>query len=173
MRRLAVALGVLALTAGCGSTKTVVQTRTETVIRPASPFTTGDQWFHVQIRSIARDGDHFLVRVDPSWFLSGIAANVAQAQDQGRRCKPDACQPVDNDNYVVEESHRAYTFILPDSAHGTVLTSSSDRRTISAAELAALVHKTSSLHLFESLQSGVWIYVHIDTVRTFAQQYVP
>lgn len=171
MRKLAVALGIAALATGCGSTKTVV--RTETVVKPASPVTTGDQWYHVQIRSITRDGDHYLVNVDPSWFLTGIAANVAQAQDQGRTCKPDTCLPVDNDNYVVEESHRVYTFVLPATAHGTVLTSSSDRRTITAAQLAAIVGKTSSLHLFEQLESGVWILVHIDTVRTFAQQYVP
>jgi hypothetical protein len=61
---------------------------------------------------------------------------------------------------------------------GTVLTKSGSSggpfpaTTITAAELAQIVAGTSSLKLFEPL-SGVWILVHGDTVRTFAQQYCP
>jgi hypothetical protein len=54
-----------------------------------------------------------------------------------------------------------------------VLVSSSDRHTITAQQLAALLAHKSPLKLFEPLASGVWLLVHIDTVRTFAQQYVP
>jgi hypothetical protein len=39
--------------------------------------------------------------------------------------------------------------------------------------LAQIVAGKSSLKLFEPLSSGVWILVHVDTVRTFAQQYRP
>ena len=45
--------------------------------------------------------------------------------------------------------------------------------TITASDLAGLVAGKSSIRLFEPLSSGVWILVHGDTVRTFAQQYVP
>lgn len=172
MRRLALVALVL-VAAGCGTTKTVVRTETRTVTTPGSPLTSGDQWFHVQVHSVERDGGHYLIQVDPSWFLSGIAANVALAQDEHRRCAPDACEPVPNDNHVVDESHRLYTFVLPATTTGTVLMSSGNRRSITAAQLRAIVAGTSPLKLFEPLQSGVWILVHIDTVRTFAQQYVP
>ena len=136
-------------------------------------MTTGKQWLHGEIRFVRRDGDRYLLGLDPSWFTSGVTANVAQAQDQHRTCAPAACPPVDNDNYVVDESHRVLTFVLPAATRGTVLVSSSDRRRIGAAELARLVAGRSTVKMFEPLQSGVWVLVRIDTVQTFAQQYVP
>ena len=45
--------------------------------------------------------------------------------------------------------------------------------TVTAEGLAKIVAGTSTLKLFEPLTSGVWILVHIDTVRVFAQQYQP
>jgi hypothetical protein len=137
------AAALLVALVGCGTTKTVV--RTTTAVQQAAPATTGDQWFHVEIRSIARDGDRFLVEVDPSWFLGGIAANVARAHDQHRTCKPAACPPVDNDNYVVDESRRTYTFVLPATTTGTVLTSSDTRHRITAAQLQSIVEGKSTL----------------------------
>jgi hypothetical protein len=134
---------------------------------------TADQWYHGQVRSIRRDGDRFLITLDPSWFMSGITANVAQAEGQHMTCKPSACPPVANDNYVVDESHRAYTFILPATAHGTVLVTPSIPHAITATQLAGLVAGTSRIKTYEPLSSGIWVLVHIDTVKTFAQQYVP
>src|SRR6478736_8070370 len=165
----AVVLGCLA--AGCGSTHTVEVTTT-VVSRPL-PSAIGDQRIYGQIKSVTPTGGHYLLRIDPAWFLNGITANVAQAEDQHRTCAPAACPPVPDDFYVVDESHRTLTYVLPWSTTGTVLVSSSERRTITARQLAALVNHTSPLKLFEPLQSGMWLLVHIDTVRTFAQQYVP
>ena len=161
----------VALAAGCGGTRTVVETTT--VVRAPSPIVTGNQWLHGQVKSIERDGNHYLLRFDPSSFLSGVTANVAQAEDQGKTCKATACPPVANDNYVVDESHRLYTYLLPLDVRGTVLRNSSDRQTITATQLAQLVHHTGSVRPFEPLESGMWLLVHIDTIRTFAQQYVP
>jgi hypothetical protein len=62
---------------------------------------------------------------------------------------------------------------------GTVLTKSGSSggpfpaTTITVAQLAQIVAGKSSLKLFEPLSSGVWILVHVDTVRAFAQQYRP
>jgi hypothetical protein len=162
---------LLGVASGCGSTKTVV--KTTTVVATPSPMTTGKQWLHGQIRFVKREGDHYLLGLDPSWFLSGVAANVAQAEDQHTTCAPSACPPVANDNYVVDESHRVYTYLLPAGAQGTVLVTSSNHRTITASQLASLVAGKSTLKLYEPLQSGVWVLVHIDTVQSFAQQYVP
>ena len=142
-------------------------------MKSASPMRTGEQWYHGQIRSISRDGDRFLITLDPSWFLSGLTANVAQAEDQHMTCKPSACPPVANDNYVVDESHGAYTFILPATARGTVLATPSIQHTITAKQLAGLVTGKSRIKTYEPLSSGIWVLVDIDTVKTFAQQYVP
>lgn len=183
----------VALAAGCGtgSARKVVRTvtverntaaATRTVIaeqKVAAVSATGDQRLYGQIKSLERKGDHYELRFDPAWFLSGVAANVAKAEDEHTPCQPSACPPVDNDNYVVDEGHRVLTYLVPADVHGTVLTKSGSNggllpgTTITAAQLAQIVSGESSLKLFEPLSTGVWILVHVDTVRAFAQQYLP
>ncbi len=177
MGKLPALVGALALAASlaaCGGTKTIV--RTVRVQPKPTASANGDQRFFGHVESLTRSGSGYVLRFDPVWFLSGVTANVAQAEDQGTTCAPKACPPVANDNYRVDEGHRVLTFLVPASVRGTVLTKGSNLfpgTTISVAELARIVAGTSSLKLFEPLDSGVWILVHIDTVRTFAQQYHP
>jgi hypothetical protein len=181
----------VALAAGCGGggaqkvvrTVTVQQkaavARTVAVQHKAVLSATGDQRLYGQVKSLERKGDHYELRFDPALFLSGVAANVAQAEDQHTPCQPSACPPVANDNYVVDESHRLLTYLVPADVQGTVLTKSGSSggpfpaTTITVAQLAQIIAGKSSLKLFEPLSSGVWILVHVDTVRTFAQQYRP
>lgn len=171
------ALALVLLLTACGATKTVA--RTVTVTRPQAASPNGDQRLIGRIVSIERSGGGYLLRFDPTWFLSGVTANVAQAEDQGTKCAPVSCPPVANDNYRVDEGHRSFTFLLPGSTRGTVLVRNGKNggpfpaTSISAAGLARLVGGTSRLKLFEPLSSGVWILVHIDTVHSFQQQYVP
>ena len=177
MRTGFVALATLTLLTACGSTRTV--TRTVTVVRQPKPSAAGDQRYIGRIVSMQRSGDNYVLKFDPTWFLSGVTANVAQAEDQGTTCAPEKCPPVDNDNYRVDESHRVLTFILPATTRGTVLVRNGTNggpfpsTTVDAEGLAGIVAGKSSLKLFEPLTSGVWIVVHIDTVRAFAQQYQP
>jgi hypothetical protein len=182
MRRLAiVSSGLLlaALAAGCGGGRSVVRTVTVEPKASAASSATGDQRLYGQIKSLTLRGDHYELRFDPAWFLSGVTANVAQAEDQGAPCRPSTCPPVANDNYVVDEGHRVLTYIVPTDVRGTVLAKNGANggpfpsTTIAASTLAQLVVGKSSLKLFEPLSSGMWILVHGDTVRTFAQQYVP
>jgi hypothetical protein len=176
---LATAASILTTTvAACGSGGTAV--RTLTVGRKARAVSaTGDQRVYGRITSLARRGNHYELRFDPAWFTSGVTANVAQAADQGTSCRPSDCPAVANDNYVVDESHRQLIYLVPAGVRGTVLVRNASnsgpfpKRTVTAAQLAQLVAGTSSLKLFEPLSSGVWILVHVDTVRTFTQQYVP
>jgi hypothetical protein len=164
--------GVLlaALASGCGGTRTVVKT----VTVQARPTAMGDQRLYGQIRSLARKGDQYELRFDPAWFLTGVTANVAQAADQGTACAPGA-----DDVYVLDESHRPLVYIVPPTVRGTVLTKNGANNgpfpasTVTVARLAELVAGRDSQTLFEPLASGVWILVHGDTVRTFAQQYRP
>jgi hypothetical protein len=174
--RAALGLTLAVLAAGCGATRTVVRTVTVAPSAATSLSRLIDQRFYGRIESLQRRGDRYELRFTPAWFLTGLTANVAQAEDQGTACAPSTCPPVANDNYVIEGA-RALTFILPAGAHGTVLgtggSSGFRSRTIGAAQLAGLVAGTSSLKLFEPLSSGVWILVHVDTVRAFAQHYHP
>ena len=182
----------VALVAGCGSggaqkvvrtvtvqQKTAVASTVTAQQKAAALSATGDQRLYGQVKSLERKGDHYELRFDPALFLSGVTANVAQAEDQQTPCQPSACPPVANDNYVVDEGHRLLTYLVPADVQGTVLTTSGSSggpfpaTTITAAELAQIVAGQSSLKLFEPLSSGVWILVHGDTIRTFAQQYRP
>ena len=162
--------------AGCGGTRTVTHTVT---VHAQLAVQSPDQRFYGQVTSLVRSGARYELRFDPSWFLSGVTANTASAADSGTPCTPTACPPVANDNYTLDEGHRVLTFIVPADVRGTVLVR---RRTnaspfpassITVEQLAQIVARRSRLKLFEPLSSGVWLLVHIDTVRSFAQQYRP
>ncbi len=128
---------------------------------------------HIKTLTPTRRG--FLLRFDPAWFTSGLTANVAAWEDG---VVPRG-QPVPNDNYAIEEGHRLLLFKVPSTARATVLTSrgtagiTSTR--VSVAELAQIVRGRNPKHraLFEALDSGVWIRVRGDTVRSLDQQYKP
>ena len=174
----AVAL-LLALTAAsCGITRTETKTETKTVTA-AAPEENGlgppeENVLFGHINSLTRKGDHYELRFDPAWFLSGETANTAAAEDGA----VEPGEPVPNDNYVVEEGHRLLTYIVPNDAKVSVLTRSGDPAQLGAtpitvSELARVVQGTSGLDLFESLETGVWITVASDTVHAIDQQYRP
>jgi hypothetical protein len=169
---------LVALAAGCAGSRTRVTSVTVERTNQAAAAT-GNQRLYGQLKSLRRSGRHYELRLDPAWFLSGVTANVAQAEDRGSRCRPSACPPVANDNYVVDESHRVLTYIVPTSVRGTVLTKHGSNggpfptTSITVRQLKQLMAGESSLKLFEPLSTGVWIVVQGDTVRSFAQQYKP
>ena len=66
-------------------------------------------------RSLARTGDRYEMRFDPALLLSGETANTAAAEDG----VVEPGEPVPNDNYVVDESPRAYTYLVADDAKVT------------------------------------------------------
>ena len=82
---------------------------------------------------------------------------------------------VPNDYYVVDEGHRPFTYIVPADAHVTVLADGVDGTPITVAQLAKIVKGGEPLGhpLFEPLETGVWILIDVDTVRSIDQQYVP
>ena len=179
MRRLlpSLAIALVAVAAaGCGGTKTVTETKTVTVAATTKaglgPPPELVEYGH--IKSLSRRGDHFELRFDPAWFLSGEAANTAAAEDGA----VDPGQPVPNDNYVVEEGHRLQTYLVARDAHVTVLTrrghpAQLGATPITVSELARIVRGKSRVRLFEPLATGVWITVRVDTVRAIDQQYRP
>jgi hypothetical protein len=149
--------------------------RTVTVSAP--PAASGDLRYYGHIVSLRRSADRYLLRFDPEWFLSGLTANVAAAEDQGISCAPAACEAVPNDNYRVDEGKRVLTFFIRPGIRGTVLAADAANnvagRSITASRLAQIVDGSRPLKLFEPLSTGFWILVHVDTVVSFEQQYIP
>ncbi len=169
---------LLVAAAGCGSTKTVTvtvpgPTTTVTVTAPAkSGLGAPRQVLEFgYIKSLTRTGAHYKMRFDPAWFLTGVTANTAAADDGA----VEPGQPVPNDNYVLDEGHRLLTYTVPATAHVKVLTNQGDSgisgTPVTVAQLAEIVSGQSDLKLFEPIETGFWIAVSIDTVRSLDQQY--
>jgi len=154
------------VTAGCGGTKTV--TKTVTVVTAKSGV--GPPGEIVQfgyIKSLTRKGSRFELQFDPAWLLSGLTASRAKLEDTGSSDVP-------NDNYIVNEGHRLLTYLVPATAHVTVLTKGPGGTPISVSELAQIVNgKKPHRPLFEPITTGFWVLVNIDTVRALDQQYLP
>lgn len=168
-----VAIAAALLVSGCGGTKTVTVTTDATAKTGAGP--PGEQVEYGFIKSLKADGNAFVLKFDPALLLSGVTANVAQAEDQGTTCEPSACPPVANDNYVLNDSHRLVTYLVPANARVTALTTGVKGTRITVAQLAGIVSGKSPLGhpLWEGLDTGLWIRVRIDTVRSIDQQYHP
>jgi hypothetical protein len=111
------------------------------------------------------------MRFDPAWLLSGVTANTAAAEDGA----VEPGQPVPNDNYRLNEGHRLLTYLVPATAHVTVLAKGVSGTPISVSELAQLVKGVNPFNrpMFEPITTGFWILVNIDTARSIDQQYIP
>jgi hypothetical protein len=133
----------------------------------------GDRIFG-HIASLERKNGRYEMRFDPAWFTSGVTANTAAAEDG----VVEPGEPVPNDNYRIDEGHRLLTYLVSPTAHVTVLTRNGDpagfgATPITVSELSQLVKGQKPVELFESLDTGVWIRVHIDTACAIDQQYQP
>jgi hypothetical protein len=133
----------------------------------------GDRIFG-HIASLERKNGRYEMRFDPAWFTSGVTANTAAAEDG----VVEPGEPVPNDNYRIDEGHRLLTYLVAPTAHVTVLTRNGDpagfgATSITVSELSQLVKGQKPVELFESLHTGVWIRVHIDTACAIDQQYQP
>ena len=123
------------------------------------------------VKSLTPEGARFELRFDPALFLTGETARRAAVEDGAL---PPG-EPVANDYYIRDETHRLLTFRVPTTARVTVITRDQVRQTrIAVAELAQIVKGKNPKHrrLYEP-QLGYWIHVSIDTVRSFEQQYQP
>ena len=116
----------------------------------------GQQSLYGHISSLTRRGDHYVLRFDPAWLLSGVTASRAALEDTGSGDVP-------NDTYARDETHKLLTFLVPASAHVTLLTHSTCSTPTTVARLA----KSTSPH------RRFWIRVRIDTVNSIDEQYHP
>ena len=169
---LVVAVAIVVV-AGCGGTKTVTETVTVSGSEPTGLAPPGTRIEFGHIDSLVRTGVHTVMRFDPALLVSGETASKAAAEDGA--VEPGEAVP--NDNYVVDESHRLYTYLVAPDAKVTMLVRTTPEKwgptRVSVAELQKIVAGTSSRDLFEPLDTGVWITIDIDTVRAVYQQYEP
>src|SRR5260370_10307057 len=147
MKVAVVAFAAAILVAGCGSTKTVTKTVTvaKNATAKAAVGAPSEQVEYGFIKSLKPAGKDFVLRFDPALLLSGVAANVAQAEDQGTTCEPRACPPVANDNYVLNATHRLVTYLVPANARVTALTTGVTGTRITVARLAGIVSGNNPL----------------------------
>ena len=130
----------------------------------------GQQTMYGHVKSLTRKGARFELRFDPAWWLTGVTATRAKLEDTGSGEVP-------NDYYVVEEGHRLLTFVVPTSAHVTVLTDGANGSRISVSELAQIVKgkNPNHRHLSEP-KAGFWIRVsdkYPSAILSLDQQYQP
>ena len=161
------------------STTTVTETTTVTktvTVSNTEPTGLGPPAARVEfghVRTLTRVGDHYEMRFDPALILTGETANTAAAEDGA----VEPGEPVPNDNYVVDESPRTYTYLVADDVKVTLLVRTSPEKwgptPVELADLVEILDGTSDLDLFEPLDTGVWITIDIDTVQAVYQQYQP
>lgn len=127
--------------------------------------------FYGHVKSLTRKGNHFEMRFDPAWWLTGLSARRAALQDTGSADVP-------NDYYIVEEGHRLLTFVVPMGVKALVLTrdgtGSIPTTAIPVGELAQIVRGKNPQHRsLTQPKSGFWIRVAGDSVNALEQQYQP
>jgi hypothetical protein len=162
-------LAVLLL-AACGSTKTVTKTVTVSETAKSAAGSPREVVEFGYIKSLKPKGGSFALRFDPAWLLTGKTANKAALEDTGSSDVP-------NDSYVVNESPRAYSYIVPANARVRVLTAGANLSgtPITVTQLAQLAAGKNPLPkpLFEPISTGFWISIRNDVVGSLDQQYHP
>ncbi len=122
------------------------------------------------IRTMTREGARYVVKFDPAWWLTGVAAERANLEDYGSRDVP-------NDYRVVEEGHRLLTFVVLPSARITLLTRGTARIQVSAAELREIVNgRNPRRRQLSQPRAGFWIRIgkqYPNPAVTLDQQYQP
>lgn len=158
------------LVTGCGTTKTVTKTVTVSGTAKSGAGAPRQVVEFGYIKSLKPKGSGFELRFDPAWLLTGKTANQAALEDTGESDVP-------NDSYVVNESGRAYTYIVSANARVRALTTGAnlDGTPITVAQLAQLAAGKNPLPkpLFEPISTGFWISIRNDRVESLDQQYHP
>jgi hypothetical protein len=141
---------------------------------PAAPA--GQLVFYGHVRSLTPSGKRYVLRFDPAWLLEGTTGEHAAVEDGA----VPAGEPVPNDNYTRDESHKLLTFLVPRTARITVLTNGGTKgiasTPVTVAEFAQILKGKNPRHrkLFGNEAGwGYWALVRIDKVHSLDAQYHP
>jgi hypothetical protein len=163
---------LLVLVAGCGETKTVTVTKTTTVTVDNTSKqglgAPGETVLFGYLKSLTKKDSTYKLRFDPALFLAGETANAAAAEDGA----VEPGEPVPNDYYVVDESHRLLTYRVPADAKLTVVALGPKNIPVTIEALAKMVAGKQAAP-WMPIASGFWLHARIDTVLSLDQQYRP
>jgi hypothetical protein len=123
----------------------------------------GQQTQFGRISSLTRVGSRYILRFDPASFLTGYTAERAKHEDTGSSDVP-------NDYYIVDETHRLLSYVVPAGTPVTVLTHGTNTTTTSVAALARRVRNGDERGI------GFWLLIgkqYPTPVRSIDQQYQP
>jgi hypothetical protein len=121
--------------------------------------TAGQSTLFGHIRSLKPVGNRFELRFDPALWLTGITAQRAKGS-----------KDVPNDYFILDTDHRLLTYIVPQTAHVTILTRGTNTTPISVARFAERVAGDKTRH------AGFWLLIgkqYPSPVLTIDQQYQP
>lgn len=127
--------------------------------------------FYGHIRSMAETAPgKYELRLDPEWWLTGVAAQHAALESTGSSDVP-------NDYVTVDEGHRLLNFAVLSDAQVALLTGAAEHTTISADELAQIVNGRNPNHrrIFER-DAGWWLQIgerYPNAAVVLFQQYQP
>lgn len=127
--------------------------------------------FYGHIRSMSETGPgRYELRLDPEWWLTGVAAQHAALETTGSSDVP-------NDYVTVDEGHRLLTVAVLSDARVALLTGAAEHTMISADELAQIVNGRNPNHrrIFER-GAGWWLQIgeqYPNPAVVLFQQYQP
>ena len=136
---------------------------------------TGQLSLFGHIKALAKKGSRYELRFDPAFVLTGVTASRAAVEDKVLR----PGEPVPNDYYIRDETHKLLTYLVPAGARVTVLVNPGTGprpATITVAELSQIVkgRNPKGRPLYDTANGlGYWALVDADTVRSLDQQYQP
>ena len=164
-------LFVLAAGAAAAALVVVTSSPEHAPAASSSPPARPPSVFYGHIRSMTETSPgHYELRLDPEWWLTGVAAQHAALESTGSSDVP-------NDYVTVDEGHRLLTFPVLDDAQIALLTGAAEHATISADELAQIVNGRNPEHrqIFEP-DAGWWIQIgerYPNPAVVLYQQYQP
>ena len=129
-RTIALALSAAALLAAL--TTAAAAQRQAPLLRLPRAAEAGQQTQFGRIGSLTRVGSRYILRFDPASFLTGYTAQRAKREDTGS-------SEVPNDYYILDETHRLLSYVVPAATPVTVLTHGTNTSPISMAALARRV----------------------------------
>jgi hypothetical protein len=126
------------------------------------------------VKSVTPTGRRYVMRVDPALVLTGVTATTAAVEDKLLR----PGEPVANDYYIRDETHRLLSYRVPANAHVTVLTNPGTgprSTTVTVSELAQIVRGKNPAKRpgLWGPASGFWIRIEADRALAIDQAYRP
>lgn len=145
---------------------------TPRVLRLPPAVPAGQFALYGHIKTLSRTGDRFELRFDPALWLGGATGQRAAVDDGALQ----PGEPVPNDVYTRDETHRLLTFFVARNAHATVLTRGLRSLQVAIPEFAQILRGKNPRRrpLFaDPAGFGFWIRVRTDTVQSLDEQYHP